>query len=239
MISYLNLKNNLPNLPKKMRLKMKEREYIIYKAENKENGYVYVGATTNTIHQRKLDHLERSNRGEENKFHEAISTWGADAFTWEQVDTANSIDELAKKEKHYILEYNSKEEGYNADSGGGFKKTVYQYNLNDGSLVSKYDSLQTAGNVISVTKKDISRACLSVNKTCGGFYWSYEYIEPFKPDKDQRKKKVIYYNLMEDKVQEFSSVAEASRKTGVSKSCIARFCRGDRKPPSEYYWSYE
>lgn len=216
-----------------------KHNYIIYKSVNKKNGKVYIGATSSSVKERKLDHENKSSKLKLNKFHEAISTYGAEAFNWEQIDTVNTIDELAQKEKQYILEYNSKEEGYNADSGGGFKKTVYQYDLDEGSLVDKYNSLQDASKVINSTRQDISRACLSVNKTYGGFYWSYEYIEPFKPNNDARKKKVLYYNLKEDTVQEFDSVAEASRKIRVSKSCIAKFCRGERKSPKGYRWQYK
>lgn len=80
---------------------------------------------------------------------------------------------------------------------------------------------------------------MSVNKKYGGYFWSYDYREPFKPNKDARKKKVLYYNLEEDTVNEFDSVADASRKTGVSKSCIARFCRGERNPLEGIMWKYE
>jgi hypothetical protein len=149
------------------------------------------------------------------------------------------MDELAKKEQSYVVKYNTKEEGYNSSIGGEFRKTVYQYDLKDGCLVSKYDCLENAANVVSATKKAISKACLSVNKTYRGYFWSYEYKEPFKPNKDTRKKKVRYYNLEEDTVNEFDSVADASRITGVSKSCIARFCRGERKPPEGIMWKYK
>jgi group I intron endonuclease len=220
-------------------MKETENKYLVYKVFNEETGRIYIGATTDSLHQRKLDHTERANRGEPNKFHVAISTYGADSFSWEQVDTANSIDELAKKEQSYIVKYNTKEEGYNSSIGGEFKKTVYQYDLKDGCLISKYDCLQNAANVISATKKAISKACLSVNQTYGGYFWSYDYKEPFKPNKDVRKKKVLYYNLVEDTVNDFDSVADASRKTGVSKSCIARFCRSERKPPEGIMWKYE
>ena len=79
-----------------------ENKYLVYKVFNEETGQIYIGATTYSLHQRQLDHTERANRGEPNKFHDAISTYGADAFSWEQVDTANSIDELAKKEWRVI-----------------------------------------------------------------------------------------------------------------------------------------
>ena len=218
--------------------KNKNNTYIVYKAENLENGEVYIGVTSKSIEDRKQDHLQKMEKEDANKFHQAICTYGVEAFKWEQVDTANSIDELAQKEKAYIFEYNAKQEGYNTDSGGGFKKTVYQYNIDNGSLAGSYNSLEEAGKVVGTTKQHISRACLSVNKTYNGFYWSYEYKVPFVPEKDVRKKKVIYYNFKDETIEEFQSVAEASRATGVSKSCIARFCRGERKPPLDYEWEY-
>lgn len=185
-------------------MKKNKNAGIIYTVECNITGKFYVGATKDSIEQRKLDHLKRANRGDANKFQEAISTYGAEAFSWEQIDTASCIDELALKEKQYILVYNSKEEGYNADSGGGFKKTVYQYNQKDGSLIKSYDCLESAGNVINATKQQLSRACLSVNKSYGGFYWSYEYIEPFKPELDKRFRTVKQYEIDETWIKTFS-----------------------------------
>lgn len=221
-----------------MKKKYKKKAGIIYSVKNEITGEFYIGATTSKMDQRKNDHEQRANSGTGNDFQEAIGTYGVDAFNWEQIDVASDIDELALKEKQYILEYNSKEEGYNADSGGGFKKTVYQYELENGILIEKYDGLQEAALVINATKQDISRACLSINKTYCGFYWSYVYIEPFEPNKDLRKNKVLLYCLKENKIQEFNSVAEAYRKTGVNKSSIAKVCRGERKTAGGFVWWY-
>lgn len=220
---------------------MKRKEdnnYILYKAENIENGLTYIGATTYSVEQRKLDHVERAIRGEANKFHKAIGTYGADAFEWEQIDTASSTDELAIKEKQYIIEYKAKDEGYNSDSGGGFKKTVYKYSLLDGSLQFAYNCLEDAANSIGSTKQHISRACLSINNTYCGHYWSYELKEPFRPTRDKRFKKVIQFSLEGEKMTEYSSVAEASRGTGISKTCISRCCRGERGKSSGFLWKY-
>jgi len=217
---------------------METYNYIIYKALNNVNNQVYIGATTNTLKQRTIDHIERANRGEEGKFQQAISTYGVNAFEWEQIDTASSIDELAQKEKQYILEYNAKENGYNSDEGGGFKKTVYQYNL-DGSLINSYCCLQDAGNAVNAMKQDISRASLSVNKLFKGFYWSYNFNEPFKPEPDTRKKEVLQYAVEGYLVANYVSVAEASRQTGLSKTCISRACRGERANSGGFIWRYE
>jgi len=217
---------------------MQKDNFIIYKAVNTENNMVYIGATTSSINQRKLDHTKKANRGEEGKFYDAISTYNAKAFIWEQIDTASSIDELAQKEKQYILEYNAKENGYNSDEGGGFQKTVYQYNL-DGSLINCYCCLQDAGNAVNAMKQDISRASLSVNKLFKGFYWSYNFTEPFRPDEDIRKKGVLQYSLEGYMLAKYVSVAEASRQIGLSKTCISRVCRGERANSGGFIWRYE
>ena len=82
------------------------QNYIIYKVKNIWTGEVYIGATTNSIKQRKLDHLERAGRGENGKLYNALSSW-TNAFVWSQIDCTNSIDQLAEKEKKYISQYKS------------------------------------------------------------------------------------------------------------------------------------
>lgn len=217
----------------------KNYEGVIYKATNTINGKSYIGATCHSIRQRQLDHIERALRNESGKFQEAISTYGEEAFEWTMIDTAQTINELAEKEKKYILNYSSKEDGYNTDSGGGFKKDVYQYDIYEGKLLNTYSSLSDAAKNVEVTKQDISRACLSINKRCNGYYWSYNYKEPFKPDKDTRKKKVLQFTLDGDFIAEYSSVSEASRQTGISKTCISRVCREERKKTRNFIFRYK
>jgi len=217
----------------------KENNYIIYKAYNNEDGQVYVGATTSSVEKRKQDHIIKALNGEVTKFYEAISTYGADAFTWEQVDTASSIDELAYMEKQYIYEFKAKEEGYNSDEGGGFMKTVYQYNLSNGSLVNTYNCLTDAGNAVNATKQCISAACLSVNNTYRGFYWSYEYKVPFLPSTDKRRKEVLQYSIGGEFIAEYASVAEASKVSSVNQSGIAKVCRNERRQSGGFVWKYD
>jgi len=215
----------------------KQYNYIIYKAQNEQTGEVYIGVTTNSVHQRQLDHTERSSRGELNKFHEAISTYGADAFYWTQIDTASSMDELAKKEKEYIIQYDCKENGYNSDSGGGIQKTVYQFRIEDGILVGKYDCLESAACAVGANKRSISSSCLGINKTCKGYYWSYSSTFPINL-KDERRKAVIQMDLEGVVIAEYKSVSNASKATGVSKTCISRVCRKERNHSGGFRWSY-
>lgn len=210
---------------------------IIYKVTHKESGLSYVGATTNGIERRKRDHLELAKRGVSSSFQNAIATYGSDAFKWEQIDTAASIDELARKEKEYILKYNSKECGYNSDVGGGIRKSVYQYNI-DGGLVNKFKSLESAGNAVSADKRNISKAALGRMVLVGGYVWSYSSTFPRKL-KDKRKKTVIQIGKDGSILAEYKSVVEASKITGVNKTSIAKVCRGERKRSGGFYWVYE
>jgi hypothetical protein len=211
--------------------------YIIYKAQNTFTGETYIGATTKSLEERKTDHLQKANKKVGSYFQEAIGTYGPDAFKFEQIDTASSIDELASKEIRYISEYDALENGYCGDKGGGFKKTVYKYNL-DGSLNSTFEDLTTASGTIGVRKQDISRACWNVNQSLGGYLWSYENAKAFVPEHDNRKKEVIQSFLDGVLITRYISVAEASRKTGVSKTCISRCCRGERENSGGYLWKY-
>lgn len=218
---------------------MKEMEMmmIIYKAVNILNDKVYIGVTTRTLEERVVDHLQKANTNSGHYFQKAIGTYGPEAFTWEQIDTASNTDELAAKEIYYILNYKSFENGYNSDKGGGFKKTVYQYNL-DGSFVTSFEDLTSAANAINATKKAVSKACWTVSHTLGGFLWSYDHKEPFKPQSDQRRKGVLQFDLDGKLTDRFASVADANRKTGISKTCIARCCREERKHSGGFLWKY-
>ena len=211
---------------------------IIYIAENTITGQKYIGATTNSIQKRKWDHEERAARDNDGKFRNAIATYGPESFLWTEIDTANNINDLAAKEKEYIFKYNAKEEGFNNDCGGGFKKEVYQYSSEDGSLLNSYDSLESAAVAVGASRTSISNACLGYNKSCKGFYWSYLLNSLYLPGKDRRKKRVFQFSLSGKNIAQFDSVAEASRITGISKTCISRCCRGEREQTSGFLWKY-
>ena len=214
-----------------------ENKFKVYKAENVENGWVYIGSTTSTVEKRQQDHLQKANQGQGHYFQEAIATYGPEAFVWEQIDTASTINELASKEMKYIQEYNSQIEGYNQDSGGGFKKLIYQYNL-DGKLINTYNELQDAANAVNADKKSISAACLGKIKTCKKYYWSYDLLDVYKPIIDNRLKQVQQLDDNESLLNTFLSISEASKSTGINKSCIAKCCRGERKSAGGYTWKY-
>lgn len=213
---------------------------FIYTVKNQITGQYYVGATTDSMEQRKLDHEERAIRGEDTKLAKAIATYGSDTFQWNITDTANNTNELAEKEKAYIIKYDSKENGYNSSLGGEFKKKVFQFDKETGELINSFDSITEASMVIGCSKACISKSCLNENRTCHGYVWSYSSSIDFELVSDKRTKRVLMVSsLGSGKAnQVFNSVAEASRATGLSKSSISRVCRGERKQAGGYDWKY-
>jgi group I intron endonuclease len=211
--------------------------FIIYKAENKVTSGVYIGITSKSIETRKKDHIKKSKKGKSYAFQQAIATYGPEAFKWEQVDYATTIDELAEKEKAYILKYNSKEGGYNLSVGGDVQKSVYQYNISTGVLVNKYSNLTDAGVTVNLTKQDLSKVCLSANKVSNGFVWSYSSTFPIHIN-DNRRKVVQQFSLEGEFINEFKSVSEASKLTGCNKTSIAKVCRKERKQCGSFKWYY-
>lgn len=209
---------------------------IIYKVVNTITDEVYIGATTKSIEERKADHLQKSRRKVGSYFQEAIGTYGPDAFSWQQIDTANSTNELAEKERQYILQYNSKEQGYNSDSGGGFKKIIYQFN-EAGVLINSFSSLKEIETTLNYDKRRVSNACTTAT-LWEGSYWSYSLKNTFIPAIDSRKKKVFQYSLNGEILARYNSVAEASRITGISKTCISRCCRNEREQSGGFIWNY-
>lgn len=212
--------------------------YIVYKAENTFTGKVYIGATSKSIEARINDHLIKSNNGSNIDFHQAIQTYGLESFTWSEIDTADSANELAEKETNYIFKYNSFQDGYNSDKGGGFKKTVYQFDMKTGKLVNSYIDLENAGNAVNADKRSISSACLGYNKFCQGFLWSYSSTLDVSLIADLRKKTVNQISLDGEFIASYESVSEASRQTGISKTCISRCCRKEREHSGGFLWKY-
>lgn len=87
---------------------------IIYKVTNKINGKSYIGQTKFTLEKRKIEHEKHNDC----YFHYALKKYGFENFKWETVEDKILKEKLNEKEKHYINEYNTFENGYNLTTGG-------------------------------------------------------------------------------------------------------------------------
>jgi group I intron endonuclease len=94
----------------------------IYKITNLTNGKIYIGQTVQKNPKvRWYSHLADAREGSKNYLHNAIRKYGADNFTWEVIDTAESIDNLNTKEAFWLAEYRKSHRVYNLREAGNNK----------------------------------------------------------------------------------------------------------------------
>lgn len=87
---------------------------IIYKITNKINGKMYIGQTKRKFEKRWARHIRDSlNNILDTHFARAIRLYGPENFITEIIDTADTEEELTKKEYYWIHYYNTINEGYN------------------------------------------------------------------------------------------------------------------------------
>lgn len=212
---------------------------IVYCAHNVVSNQYYIGITGQTLKKRKKNHIYMAFNGSSNLFHLALKLYGLDNFEWKELYKAETIEELARKEKQYIRLYDSLRNGYNSDSGSGILKNIFRYNPNSGELMNTYTSLENAGNAVNASMKQLSKACIKENYKVGNSFWSYHYYkEPFVAKRDRRKKAVVQLDIENNILNVFNSVAQAAVVTGVFKSNIAKASRGERNIAGGYKWKY-
>lgn len=97
---------------------------IIYKAAGPD-GRVYVGQTTLELKRRKRQHAYRAKKGDRREaFQIALLDEGFENFQWDEIDTAETQEELDQKEKRWVVHYKSDDPqyGYNTFEGGSNSK---------------------------------------------------------------------------------------------------------------------
>ena len=209
---------------------------IIYMGVNSITHKRYIGATTQSLNKRIREHYDAAFTSKGSYFTNELFLYGTEKFHFEIIDRAYSFDELAQKEIYYIKAYNTMQNGYNSDRGGGFRKTIYQFEMNNSEPIATYNTLEQAGNSVNASRKTISNACLGSLKSAKGYLWSYT---PEYPQVEDKRSKIVYqYNLDGLLLTTFSSAREASKQLGIGLSSITRCCRGERKHTSGYRFSY-
>ena len=92
---------------------------IIYKITTTETDGVYIGQTVNAIEKRFQRHIRDAMSGTlDTHLARAIRLYGPETFSIEQIDSANTKQELDEKEKYWIEFYNSCSQGFNETVGG-------------------------------------------------------------------------------------------------------------------------
>ena len=94
---------------------------IIYKITNLINNKIYIGQTIHTLVYRMSQHKKTAKYNlKKGHLYESINKYSWENFCFEEIDSANNINELDEKEKYWVKYYNSANRlyGYNKSVGG-------------------------------------------------------------------------------------------------------------------------
>lgn len=138
--------------------------YIVYKITNVLNGKIYIGITTRTLEERWQQHCyDALKKQDNNYFHRAIRKYGKEYFVPEEIDYANTKEELKQKEIYYIEVYHTciydkNCQGYNSTYGGDLATSP----KGEKNPLSKFTDSQrwTAIELLASTNLSYSEICL-------------------------------------------------------------------------------
>lgn len=165
---------------------------IIYRATNTQNGKVYIGQTTETLKSRKQKHKRSAKRDNYNRyFYNAIKNYGWKNFNWDQIDIAESREELDEKEIFWIKSYDSisKERGYNICIGGKGRCLI---------RIEDILSLVEKGYNFTEISKILKRDRGSIMEKLKFYLGEKEYKKLAKNNLNKKHKKLITLGLRKD-----------------------------------------
>ena len=153
----------------------------IYKITNIQNNKVYIGQTIRPIQDRFHRHINDAlNNILDTHFARAIRKYGKNNFVIEQIDQAQTQNELNKKEQYWIQYYNSVQEGYNETDaifkcGGNTYQSktekemeVIKEKIRQTKLGAKNPMARKIKRINIITNKvDIFDTIISCAKACG------------------------------------------------------------------------
>ena len=230
-----------------------ERCYKIYVHTNKSNGKKYIGQTKQSLNQRF-----RSGEGykQSPKFYGAIQKYGWDGFEHNLLFDNLTLEEANKKEEELIKKYNTINDlyGYNIAYGGdnhdiseetikkiliAKQKQVDRYDKK-GNYIDSFDNAKIAGKILNINPSGIYACCKGIRKSAGCFIWKYHDSEFAVTEyKHILSKKVVQIDRHTlEKIDEFDSVTEAEKFTGVNKNNIRLCCNKELKTAGNYIWRY-
>jgi group I intron endonuclease len=91
----------------------------IYLITNTVNGKQYVGQTQHSIDYRWKFHCYASRKAKNNRFHNALRKYDPKCFNIEVLEDIENIELLNEREIYWIAYYDTCNNGYNSNHGGG------------------------------------------------------------------------------------------------------------------------
>ena len=113
-------------------------------------------------------------------------------------------------------------------------KPVLQYGLN-GIFIKEYPSIKEASETLNLRDSTISLACNCYKRlvTCGGFQWKFKSSDKIITD---IRNPIFQFDKDNNLINQFLSVHEASKITGVSNTAIHNCLSGRSNTAGGFIW---
>ena len=231
---------------------------IIYKVTNNVNQKVYIGQTTTSLEERKYHHIYRAENELDithTHFINAIRKYGINAFIWEEIDSANTREELDEKEIYWIQYYNSVENGYNIQAGGQSfdtdkfalacgSKPFYAYKAN-GEFLGEFVNRKAFSRKYGVADTHIADVLNHKYNSCNGYIFidKEEFTEDILKEKLSKVKNsfrpFIALNLKTfEQFGPFMTHKECKEFLGLKNNHIGEILNGVRKSQEGYTFKF-
>ena len=212
----------------------------IYKITNDINNKVYIGLTVNTLEYRFKQHKYDSKKGDK-KLYKDMRKYGFEHFHIEELEKCVN-NQLGVRERFWISYYDSFYNGYN-DSFGGEGHLTYDHDAILNTILEKKYTCQTIANQYGCGINVVYNVA-----RMNGIDLSYCHkLKQYT--KKNNSKIVIQYDIKNNYIQEFPSIAEAARWLFNNQKCktlnkgvishIREVCNNKRNTAYGYIWKFK
>ena len=203
------------------------------------NNKVYIGQSVN-IYKRKTYHESYIKRNKHANAYMQRAFNKYNDFKFEVIEEC-SIEELDERECYWIDYYDclNGEFGYNLQSGGHFNKRLSEESKKKLSESHKGKKLsEETKKRMGKSRKGIKRNEETKNKISEAQKGEKSYMFGKSGVLNPMSKKILQYDLNGNFINEFGSLHEAFRCTGVKVPNISRCASGKLKQTGGYIWEY-
>jgi len=211
---------------------------IIYSARNLINNKRYIGQTTCSLEKRRREHINSIGQ-QKYIFQRAMKKYGVENFIWEELDYADSPEELDYKETYWIDHFGTYgNNGYNMTVGG---QKIHK--------PSKEEHIEESDNRFlfcienNITTSDANQSLTNKRPSVGDFILIYK--DDFtKENLDDRLKRVrntrefVVFDENNKYIGTWSNQTYCSRDTKAHRGNISRCLSGTLNKTHGYYFYY-
>jgi hypothetical protein len=232
-------------------------KYYLYGHKRLDNNqYFYIGVGTKSTRNystvKSIYYRAHTKKGRNRIWHRIVNKAG---YYVEILTESNFYEDIKLAEQHYIQIFGKIIDKSGvlcniSDGGEGtlgvvkprgidskFSKSVHQFDLN-GQFIKTWDCAQTVQRELSIHANSICNCCNrpNVNKSAGGFIWSYTCDIP---QVINTTKSVYQYSKYNRLLYTWSSITEAANTLNLNSSLIRDCINGKRTTYDNFIWRTE